>query len=165
MITSIKEVTHADLVKHAAKWLTKRCSVVITEMVSGDETADAIGWQGTHTTLIECKVSRADFLADAKKPFRKYESMGMGCQRYYLTPFGLINRLELPDKWGLLFYMGGSVKIIHRSDYLEPNRTQESRVLLSALRRTALNAPSGVSVKCYQIQTRNSATLGVLPVT
>ena len=67
------------------------------------ETPDVIGWKGRcRSVLIECKVSRADFLADREKPFRKDPSLGMGCERFYLTPAGLIRPAELPGKWGLL---------------------------------------------------------------
>ena len=49
-----------------------RCGVVLSEQacVSG-EMPDAIGWKrANHSVLVECKVTRADFLADRGKPFR-----------------------------------------------------------------------------------------------
>ena len=52
----------------AVVWLRRyRCGVVLSEQacVSG-EMPDAIGWKrANHSVLIECKISRADFLAAA----------------------------------------------------------------------------------------------------
>lgn len=52
------------------------------------------------TVLVECKVSRADFLADKAKPHR--HAGGVGNWRYFLAPEGLIAPDELPAKWGLV---------------------------------------------------------------
>ena len=55
------------------------------------EMPDAIGWKrACHSVLVECKLSRADFLADRDKPFRRKQEMGLGCERFYLTPSGLL---------------------------------------------------------------------------
>ena len=66
-------MTHAQLVERAVRWLRAyRCGVVLSEQacVSG-EMPDAIGWKrASHSVLVECKVTRADFLADRGKPFR-----------------------------------------------------------------------------------------------
>jgi hypothetical protein len=51
---------------------------------------------------VECKVSRADFLPDRHKPFRQKPEIGVGCERYYLAPKGLIRIEEIPAGWGLL---------------------------------------------------------------
>ncbi len=67
-------MTHAQLVEQAVAWLRGyRCGVVLSEQacVSG-EMPDAIGWKrASHSVLVECKISRADFLADRDKPFRQ----------------------------------------------------------------------------------------------
>src|SRR5437870_1652929 len=85
-------VTHEKLVSMAVAWLRRyRCGVVLSEQacVSG-EMPDAIGWKkACHSVLVECKVSRADFLADREKPFRQKPESGVGCERYYLAPRGL----------------------------------------------------------------------------
>ncbi len=52
------------------------------------------------TVLVECKVSRADFLADMAKPHRY--SGGVGNWRYYVAPEGVISPDELLAKWGLV---------------------------------------------------------------
>jgi hypothetical protein len=98
-------VNHVKLVSLAVAWLRRyRCGVVLSEQacVSG-EMPDAIGWKkACHSVLVECKVSRADFLADREKPFRQKPEDGVGCERYYLVAKGLIRNDELPAGWGLL---------------------------------------------------------------
>ena len=98
-------MTHAKLVSLAVAWLRRyRCGVVLSEQacVSG-EMPDAIGWKkACHSVLVECKLSRGDFLADREKPFRQKPELGVGCERYYLAPRNLIRVEELPTGWGLL---------------------------------------------------------------
>ncbi len=100
--------THKELIKRGAIWLknSERCSVVLLERNSGpdcSESPDLIGWKNWHSTLIEVKISRADFLKDKKKMFRRIAKRGMGRSRYYLCPKGLIQPDEIPEKWGLLW--------------------------------------------------------------
>ena len=98
-------MTHALLVRNAVAWLRRyRCGVVLSEQacISG-EMPDAIGWKrACHSVLVECKISRADFLADRAKPFRQKPELGVGCERFYLVPRGLVSPDELPQGWGLL---------------------------------------------------------------
>lgn len=155
-------VSHPELVKVAAKWLARKCAIVITELATIGETPDAIGWQGTHSTLIECKISRADFLADASKYFRCESSMGIGFARYFLTVPGIIKESELPAKWGLLELTGSKVRVVRKSEYFEEtNHRHEIGILLSTIRRIGQNEPKGVSIKFYTIESKNTATLGV----
>src|ERR1041385_3731182 len=90
-------VTHSQLVASAVAWLRKyRCGIVLSEQacVSG-EMPDAIGWKrACHSVLVECKVSRVDFVADQQKPFRQRPELGLGCERFYLTPAGLLHPEE-----------------------------------------------------------------------
>lgn len=85
------------------------CSVAIAETANAihGEIPDAIGWrpfkhQRCGSILVEVKVSRADFLADANKPHRKDPTIGMGNYRYYLAPEGVLTLEDLPEKWGLI---------------------------------------------------------------
>lgn len=156
------ELSHVVLVEVAAKWLQRKCAVVITELCTIGETPDAIGWQGTHSTLVECKVSRSDFLADAHKSFRREDWMGIGQHRYFLTFPGLLSVDELPPKWGLLELTGSKVRMVKESQHFEEaNDRHEIGILLSTLRRIGKQSPSGVSVRCYTIETKNRATLGM----
>ena len=78
---TIPEIDHTELVQRAFTYLqcSMGCSVVFKERsTSVSECPDAIGFKGGFSYLIECKSSRADFLADKKKHFRKNTSEGMG---------------------------------------------------------------------------------------
>jgi hypothetical protein len=119
-------VTHADLVKRAARWLknTKHCGVVLTEFHSGSpEVPDAIGWKtgGCQSYLVECKTSVDDFYADSKKPGRNPRARhhlarraGLGRERYYLAPKGVLDvdrvKRNRPG-WGLLEASGRQVRV------------------------------------------------------
>lgn len=156
-------MTHSDLVKAAAQWLQRKCAVVITELSTIGESADAIGWHGQHSTLIECKVSRSDFFSDQNKFFRREPYMGMGMARYYLTPAGLLKPDDIPPKWGLLELTDCGIRVTKKHEHFaEVNYSQEIGVLLSTLRRIGQTSPTGVSIKAYTYQTKNTATFGML---
>lgn len=111
-----QDLTHADLVKIAGRWLrgTAGCSVVLEELCAATgngENPDAIGWYTGRTMLVECKVSRSDFLADRKKRFRARPEQGLGLYRYFMAPKGLIKVDELPARWGLLEVSGSRVAV------------------------------------------------------
>lgn len=134
-------MTHAQLVNKAVRWLRSyRCGVVLSEQacVSG-EMPDAIGWkQASHSVVLECKTTRADFLADREKPFRRKPERGVGSERFFLTPPALIKIDELPTGWGLLEYRRGRIELLHPS--AKNLRTAmgfryEMNLLLASLRR------------------------------
>ena len=128
----------------AVRWLRQyRCGVVLSEQacVSG-EMPDAIGWKkACHSVLVECKVSRGDFLADRDKPFRQKPEAGVGCERYYLAPRGLIRRDEVPAGWGLLEVEGREVERLKSSAKnlrSELGFKSEMNLLLASLRRVEI---------------------------
>lgn len=154
---------HDQLVLRAEKWLkSQNCKVVIRDPFRSwnREQPDAIGWRSEISILIEVKVSRADFLADAKKAFRADPEKGMGDWRFYLCPPGIIQPEDLPDGWGLLWAYEKTIKKIHGVPpncdwYRYPqrgNKSAETTMLVSALRRLELRghlpeiyeAPKGV---------------------
>ena len=111
-------MTHAQLVERAVRWLRwYRCGVVLSEQAcASGEMPDAIGWkQASHSVLVECKITRADFLADRVKPFRQKPEKGVGSERFYLTPPGLMKVEELPLGWGLLEFRRGRVEMVQAS--------------------------------------------------
>ena len=133
------EWTHKKLVRRMAQWLkyTKRMTVVISELATrNSETPDVIGWVGgAESILIECKVSRADFLADGKKRFRRYSNQGVGDFRYIAIPPGIIKPDELPEKWGLLEVDSYHIKMLVKAECQETSKRNECVMLMSALRR------------------------------
>jgi hypothetical protein len=134
-------MTHAQLVEKAVRWLRRyRCGVVLSEQAcASGEMPDAIGWKrACHSVLVECKVTRADFLADRAKPFRIKPESGVGCERFYLAPAGLIRPDELPKGWGLLESRGGNLETVVASakNLRSPAGFRyEMNLLLASLRR------------------------------
>ena len=146
---SMSNWTHKKLVRRMAQWLkgTKRMTVVCAELTTRNgETPDVIGWKGgAASVLIEVKVSRADFLADKKKHFRRYAEMGMGDERYIAAPPGMIRPEEVPDRWGLLEptpYSGMPscyIKVVTEATQQESSKRNECVMLMSALRRLEIS--------------------------
>jgi hypothetical protein len=161
-------IRHSDLVEIARKWLVnkQRCPIVLTELsTSSGETPDAIGWYRGNSILIECKASITDFKADLKKDFRitEFQDVGMGIERFYLTPKGLLDPNIIPEGWGLLEYDGKHIKRIKIPDIHRKNCDRQSEILLlcSAIRRIGKSAPKGISCKYYIDETKNKATISI----
>ena len=128
----------------AVQWLRRyRCGVVLSEQacVSG-EMPDAIGWKDAcHSVLVESKASRADFLADRDKSFRRKPEIGVGSERYYLAPRGLIRVEELPVGWGLLEVSGREMERVKTSAKNLRSAIgfqYEMNLLLASLRRVEI---------------------------
>lgn len=155
-------MTHDQLVVLAANWLKSKHPVVITELATTGEEPDAIGWRGTSSTLIECKATRADFISDKNKMFRREPWLGIGDFRYFLTPAGLIQMDELPPLWGLLEVTGSKIrKVVEGQYFSESSEEREIGILLSTIRRIGKNAPACCSIRFYTTETKNRATLSV----
>lgn len=143
-------MTHAELVNAAFKWVKNNtsCGVVVKELVAATKTGeipDVIGFGAfNHSVMVECKTSRADFKADFKKPFRIYPEIGVGTQRFYCCPEGLINTEDLPIGWGLLWVTEKSkVNCVYKpykgnigeGKGFEKNLAVENSIMYSVLRR------------------------------
>lgn len=143
---------HDELVKRAARWLkgTCGCSAVLTELrafTASGECPDAVGWRSNYSILVECKASRSDYLADKKKAFRLDAGRGIGTYRFYLCPPGVIELVDLPEAWGLLYaekrtisrVVGPSGNSWGHGDnkrFIQPRNSEaEIAMLVSALRR------------------------------
>jgi len=165
-------MTHAQLVQKAIAWLRSyRCSVVLSEQAcASGEMPDAIGWKRTqHSVVVECKVSRGDFLADRAKPFRAKPEIGLGCERFYLTVPDLVAVAELPAGWGLLEWQrGGRVKMLKPSSPKSLRSAQgmkyEMNLLLASLRRVELRVEPQTITEFLKWKNRLAAyNGGVLP--
>jgi hypothetical protein len=129
------------MVEKAVRWLRwYRCGLVLSEQAcASGEMPDAIGWkQACHSVLVECKVTRADFLVDRAKPFRQKPEKGVGSERFYFTPPALVKLEELPAGWGLLEFRRGRIEMVQPS--AKNLRTavgfrSEMNLLLASLRR------------------------------
>lgn len=158
-------MTHDDLVQRAARWLRNsaiipafrvgltrkvQCGVVLTEYTSSiSESPDAIGWFdcGRLSILIECKVSRSDFLADRNKYFRdeRHAKFGIGAYRYYFTSPGIVkSNLELPPAWGLLETIGRKVFLRNLAEQQERDPIREMALLWSECRKIQIVERGGI---------------------
>ena len=146
-----KEINlHQELVLRGERWMRSRnCGVVIRDPFRSynREQPDVLGWRDGVSLLIEVKVSRADFLADANKPFRIDPSEGMGDWRFYLCPPGIIKPDDLPSGWGLLYAKEKIISAVsgvpgngrwHTAKPFTGNKNAENIVLYAALRRLTL---------------------------
>lgn len=138
--------SHKELCSLAVNWLKRPhsrgghgCNVAIDECRTGwtGEVPDALGYRfsgipndsSSGTVLVECKVSRADFLADGNKPHR--QANGVGNWRYYMAPAGLIRMEELPENWGLVeVNQRGHCKLI-KGPYLSTSYSDRLSLLAS----------------------------------
>ena len=138
---STDEWTHKKMVRRMCAWLKmqRMSTVIIAELrTSNSETPDVIAWHGGASILIECKVSRGDFLADHKKWFRNREKDGMGDTRYIAAPRGLIKPDEVPDGWGL-YEVDKQVHLTKEARHMTADKRRECIMLVSAVRRLELS--------------------------
>ena len=101
---------------------------------------DAIGWKSKcRSVVVECKISRGDFLADRAKPWRTNPDIALGCERFYLSPRGIVNPEDLPRGWGLLEYHNRQVTMLvkpaRQSQRSPEGLMNEMNLLLASLRR------------------------------
>ncbi|MGZ4788811.1 MAG: hypothetical protein ACXVZV_13130 [Terriglobales bacterium] len=135
-------MTHGQLVKVAEQWLRRyRCGIVLSEQqCSSGEMPDAIGWkEKCRSVVVECKVSRGDFLADRGKAWRLKPEIALGCERFYLSLRGIVRPEDLPKGWGLLEYHERRVTMLVRpareSQRSPDGLMNEMNLLLASLRR------------------------------
>jgi hypothetical protein len=99
-------MSHDELCNIAENWLLKAkgCSFALTELDAAiGEIPDSIGFRSGFSIMVECKVSRSDFLSDKKKRIRINPYLGVGKFRFYMCPTDLIKPDELPQGWGLVY--------------------------------------------------------------
>jgi hypothetical protein len=143
MPTAAATAKHQQMVAKAVEWLRVRygCAIILSEQSCGSgEVPDVIGWKGfCQSVLVECKVSRGDFLADASKPVRLHPGEALGSRRLYMAPAGMIRREELPKHWGLLELSGREVTLTVKPGRVdlrtETGLKKEMNLLLASLRR------------------------------
>ena len=175
-------MTHAQLVDAAFHWLKthERCPVVVAELVtSAGETADVIGWtSGGASILIECKASRADFMADRRKHFRREPEVGMGSRRYYCAPLGVLRADEMPPGWGLLNPTPTRMVVAkpsecpcsdeecwHHGAFEKRAHTKEAVVLMSLIRRLAgpgVRGKARVFIRAYTLDEKGNTVAPAL---
>src|SRR5918996_6556975 len=136
-------MTHRELTARAVRWLggTRRATVILTEQGFGTEVCDVLGWANV-LVVVECKTSRADFLADLRKGCRRFVEgegdRGLGRERWYFAPRGVLRVDEIPARWGLLEWTGSIVRRRKPAPLLEGDPEmwrKELAIVLAELRR------------------------------
>lgn len=135
-------MTHAELIISASHWLRtgRRHAVVLSDVhtAATNEQPDVIAWKNSgFSTVVECKTSRSDFRRDAKKWVRRTEEQGMGYERYFYAPDGMILEAELPAGWGLLVpdSRGRALVVMSSRAFMKRNERAERALLVNAVRR------------------------------
>jgi hypothetical protein len=148
------------------RWLSRRCSIVFYEFATlAEENPDVIGWAtGSGSVMIECKLTRSDFLRDAAKTVRRNARAGMGQRRYYLCPAELIQIKDLPAKWGLLWAERGQIVVKREArGYPERNLAAEVQFLTSMLRRAQIRIGTRPLSEWLRGENRLEAKRGIPP--
>lgn len=154
------DFTHASLVQRAVKWLQgyHRCTIVYSEMAtSAIEIPDAIGWHKGFSRLVECKVSRSDFNKEKRTKLGAiHQDHGMGAQRWYLVPSGLLKPEEVPEWCGLAYAGKSRIQVVKPApDRVAQDFRGEIQMLMSAVRRLHLGSQfDPVTCKWEALQAR-----------
>jgi hypothetical protein len=122
---------HSTLVSRIGNWLpvTNKFSCVAVMMerggyCGGGESPDVFGVDAKGISyLIECKISRSDFLSDQKKPWRLLPESSLGKYRYYAAPAGLLDPDEMPAGWGLLEVTKTQIWTVKDSEVFNQNES------------------------------------------
>jgi hypothetical protein len=135
-------MTHGELVARAYRWLagTMRCGVILRErtLMSGGEQADLIGWTARRGSIVvECKISRSDFLRDRHKPHRRVPDLAMGRLRYYFTGPGVAFVEDLPAGFGFAEVrdLNSRVRVYRHAEPQAFNEARERALLINEARR------------------------------
>ena len=95
-------MNHKQLVIEAKKWLlnAKCCNPVFCEKGSQgcSEIPDAIGWTTENCIVVECKISKSDFMANCRKDLK------LGDKRYFMVPKTLYEEVKeiIPEGYGVI---------------------------------------------------------------
>lgn len=137
-------MTHEELVQKGSRWLNKeasnirwRSTFVLVEFKSQgtNEIPDIFGLRPAGHVMIEVKVSRSDFKADALKESRDQSKLQIGNFRFYLVPQGLITKEEIPSTWGLLEWTGKVIQVTKQPQFVESDSKAVEYMYHSVLSR------------------------------
>ena len=173
-------MTHSELCEITARRFVKHAWLALWEYQSyaSGEFPDVLTFSGGGTVLYEIKMSRADFLADAKKDARKkwrpkgylgysgtdhvpawiqqrpelfyIEKPHLGARRFFVCETGLIGPEELPEGWGLYWYRGGKFMRKRDSKLWRVDMRTERDLAAHALRRYASGDSTGIIANTYE---------------
>lgn len=129
-------MTHEELCEATARKYVQ--TFALWEVKGKWENPDVITWNSSgRSTIYEIKMSRSDFLADFKKKCRQAERKKAGCKFYYVCCGDFIKEEEVPEDWGLIYYINGKFKEIKCSpnhwedwDKIDQNRDLQGEIIM-----------------------------------
>lgn len=137
-------MTHAQLVARALHWVrvTMKFKLAAAEPPGTLECPDVIGFRhmGFTSMVVECKVSRRDFLKDLKKRNRhlEFSHIGMGTFRYYFAPSTrIIYPDDVPPRWGLAVLRGNRVRVLKKAKRFDAQSIESERTILYVMAQRA----------------------------
>lgn len=178
----MSDISHYSLCEKTAGWAMRKYNGHISlweyqNWVSGEHPDVLMYGSNGETYLFEIKISRADFLQDAKKIARKkykpkvglysrnvhveaflkaeapelyyIEAPHLGQRRYYVCPKGLIQPEEIPEGWGLYWFSGSRFSKKLDSKKWRNNVHVEKSLLTHAFRKYVSGHTSNILVKEY----------------
>lgn len=158
-------MNHKELCQIASKYCKKiGCSVILEEFVAGSsEQPDVLAFKSGFSLVIECKVSRSDFLNDKNKYHRRRDpKYAMGNFRFYCCPKDLIKKEEIPEGWGLIYIDNKKIEVIigPKSNVLgqddtilfQANKRAENIMLISALRKMNEKKSNNMNYQVYTLK-------------
>lgn len=139
----VRDWTHDQIADWCATRLRRMgYKIALSNLTSAThgEQPDVLGLTAYgRSIVVEVKVSRSDFHADKKKPWRQDPELGMGDQRVYLVPQGLLKVEEIPYGWQLWEICGkkrptlnivkGKHKVKIQHPYMRPGNFTTKTVL------------------------------------
>ena len=168
---------HFDLCKAVAEKVACKAWVTLYEYQSyaTDEFPDVLSFGNRGTTLYEIKTSHSDFIADARKDARKkwrpkvglysdksdfyvrahhpdlyyIERPHLGGARYFVCEPGVIEKTEVPEGWGLIYFRAGRMFRRVESKHWRADVRQERNILAHAFRKYSSGDSRGIIVNTY----------------
>lgn len=114
----------------------------------------------------EVKISRSDFLVDAKKDKWRHHELGIvenvPNYFYYACPEGLISVHEIPEYSGLVYASKEGIEVIKRPKKIHSYRHKQERLLKKMCRIKSERKYLGCALLTYnnkKIKERNAATI------
>jgi hypothetical protein len=161
-----REITTSEIQKKICK----------EEVLKGNIPCENIGhFVGEHDVLsilksgliaeYEVKVSRSDFIADAKKDKWKHHELeifdNLPNYFYYACPIGLISTEEIPNYSGLVYVSKNGVEVVKRPKKIHSIKHEQPRLLKKMCRIKSERKYLGCALLTYnnnKIKERNKAT-------
>lgn len=104
------DITKALALKHKDEFFTTECKNGPTRpgYLRFDGVAIYKSWAHPRIVIYEVKTSRSDFLSDSKF----YQYLPYCHEMYFVVPKGLIDRSEIPENMGLIYYNPETEKLV-----------------------------------------------------